>query len=218
MWLGCSSSKMIWEFSRKRNGAESTAVHCEERQTLCLALSAAIEPAGYKKSSVPLLSRGETSTGGILWLVWGSVYWERYWSAGESPVRTPRTVTELRKRDLWGWMNRGCIAKKEKKKGRCYELLVHKLLQEENRVFPMAVIARTKDILLNLQQNRFNLDTRKKLARIRRIKPFAILGGREVCVAEPSADEVCICQGWVWGGMWQEGSATSGLPWLTRWL
>lgn len=47
----------------------------------------------------------------------------------------------------------------------------------------MAVIARTKDILLNLQQNRFNLDTRKKLARIRRIKPFAILGGREVCVA-----------------------------------
>lgn len=72
---------------------------------------------------------------------------------------------------------------KGKKKGRRYELLVHKLLQEDSRVFPMAVIARTKDILLNLQQNRFNLDTRKKLARIRRIKPFAILGGCEVCVA-----------------------------------
>lgn len=29
-------------------------------------------------------------------------------------------------------------------------------------MFPMAVIARTKDIWLNLQQNRFNLDLRGK--------------------------------------------------------
>lgn len=50
-------------------------------------------------------------------------------------------------------------------------------------MFPMAVIARTKDIWLNLQQNRFNLDMREKLPRVRRIKPFMVLGGCEVCVA-----------------------------------
>lgn len=52
---------------------------------------------------------------------------------------------------------------KRKKKGYfvscCYISCYRK---EENNLFPMAVIAKTKDISLNLKQNKLNLDMREK--------------------------------------------------------
>lgn len=54
----------------------------------------------------------------------------------------------------------------------------------------MAVIAGTKDIWLNLQQNRFNLDMRRELPMVKRIKPFTVLGSCEVSVSRGLPQEI----------------------------
>lgn len=151
MWLGCSSSEMIWEFWRNRNRAESTVAYCEEKANVMFGCVNSNRSSGVQEIVCPSAQRERDLNGRNAVPGLGSVSSERYGSAGEHPVRTMRILMELRKHDPWGWVNWGSTFKKcvcggglERDNMSCWDISYYR--ESKNSLFPMTVIARTEDI------------------------------------------------------------------------
>lgn len=140
MWLGCSSSEMIWEFLRNRNWAESTVAYCEEKANIVFGCinsnrtsrvqeivcpSAQHERDLNRRNTVPSFGKH------ILGKVW--ISWRRS-SENSKNHHGAKKTWPVRMNELRLHHQKG--NEKKSKTCRYYELLVHKLLQggREHRV------------------------------------------------------------------------------------
>lgn len=100
MWLGCSSSKMIWEFSRNRNGAESTAAYCEEKANIVFGCVNSNRTSGVQEVVCPSAQHGRDLNWSNTVPSFGKRSLGKVWSSWRKASENSKNlIMELIKRD-----------------------------------------------------------------------------------------------------------------------